>query len=200
MMVGMEQSEYVKYTRLEKKGGDYAAAMQLVKAGKAKVHDVNCVTMRSGEKATLESVREYIFPTEYELPELPSTIPPEKKFTVLPDIRIKVPTAFETRNLGTTLEFEPTLGEDGMSVDLRIEPEFIDPAGYATWLKYKDELGQADIKMPKFYTQRSRVGLTLMKGKFSLANTFSGKDDEGKVDSSQKVLMFVMVEVVVLKH
>lgn len=215
MTVGMQQAEYVKYTRMEKKDGFHAAAMQLVKQGKAEILDVNCVTARSGEKATLESVREVIYPTEYEPDEL--ACPPPQDFNEIvlkPEIRTKTPTAFETRNTGTTLEVEPTLGvelvvptledeptlgDKGSLVNMRFTPEFVDPVGYALWWKLQDEFGKADIVMPKFLTHHANLGLTLRSGKFALANTFSGKDAEGNVDNKRKILVFVMAEVIFVK-
>ncbi|HEV7401312.1 MAG TPA: hypothetical protein VGO11_00215 [Chthoniobacteraceae bacterium] len=60
------------------------------------------------QKMTSESIEEVRYATEYEPPQLPSTTPVEPSVEVLknwPLVGI-VPTAFETRNVGQTLEFE----------------------------------------------------------------------------------------------
>ena len=47
---------------------------QLVKDGKATIVETLLCTARSGQKATSESVEEFIYPTEYEPAELPDNI------------------------------------------------------------------------------------------------------------------------------
>jgi general secretion pathway protein D len=78
------------------------------------------VTTRSGQKANIEIIREFIYPTEYEPPELPNTVGATGGigggvggggagiFPVTP----ATPTAFETRNTGVMLEIEPTIDDN----------------------------------------------------------------------------------------
>ena len=40
------------------------------------------------------------------------------------------PTAFETRNVGDTLEFETVLGEDGRTCDLNFVPQHVGLLGF----------------------------------------------------------------------
>ncbi|SHI42286.1 type II and III secretion system protein [Rubritalea squalenifaciens DSM 18772] len=199
VLISMPQREYVAYTRMDKEDGHYAVAMQQVKAGKASVLDVNCVTTYSGVKASLESIREFIYPTEYEPPQLPSQ-PDGIEEPFVPKLRTELPTAFETRNLGTTLEVEPTVLEDGSTLSLRVIVELVDPVGYSLWLKYRDEFGQADMKMPLFLTKSANLSCKVKNQKFALLTTFTGRTAAGELDRNQKILMFVRADIMAIKH
>ena len=157
----------------QKKGADVMTAPSIV--------------ARSGEKATIEIIREFIYPTEYEPPELPASVAPPNNngggggggggngnvFPVTP----ATPTAFETRNTGVTLEVEPTLGDDGYTIDLRFAPEIVDFEGFINYgspiqTSATDALGnpvtititENRIEMPVFSTRRVNTGLTIYDG------------------------------------
>ena len=169
---------------------------ELIKAEKAKIIETQMVIARSGEKATSESIREYIYPTEYEPSESPTTVKIEngsgpgpahlKKDLATPP----TPTAFETRNLGSMLEIEPTLGENNLYIDLRFSPEIVYHVKNNKWATWKDKHGEADIMMPTFYTLRVTTALTLANKKPALVAALSPKDDQGVTDFSRKILIF----------
>jgi beta-lactamase regulating signal transducer with metallopeptidase domain len=74
------------------------------------------VTTKSGQRAVVEIVREFRYPTKFQ--------PDQKQ----PDGLL--PTEFETRNVGITLEAEPTVEPDGSSVDLALMPQIVELMGY----------------------------------------------------------------------
>lgn len=150
------------------------------------------VTARSGQKATIEIIREFIYPTEYEPPELPNSVGTSSidtggldvgggissggaisSFPVTP----ATPTAFETRNTGVTLEIEPTIGENDFVIDLRFVPEIVEFEGF---INYGSPIqsGGADvlgnpisititenrIEMPVFSSRRVNTSLTIYDG------------------------------------
>lgn len=144
------------------------------------------VLARSGEKATIEVIREFIYPTEYEPPELPSSTGGGNTqggiaggggggagFPVTP----ATPTAFETRNTGVTLEIEPTIGENNYTIDLRFAPELVEFEGFINYgspiqAPASDALGnpiqvtitENRIEMPVFSTRRVNTALTIYDG------------------------------------
>ena len=145
------------------------------------------IVSRSGEKATIEIIREFIYPTEYEPPELPNQVAVGgglggnavggnaggNIFPVTP----ATPTAFETRNTGVTLEVEPTLGDDGYTIDLRFAPEIVEFEGFINYgspiqTPATDALGnpiivtitENRIEMPVFSTRRVNTALTIYDG------------------------------------
>ena len=143
------------------------------------------VLARSGEKATIEVIREFIYPTEYEPPELPNAVGAtgglgggggvggSAIFPVTP----ATPTAFETRNTGVTLEIEPTIGEHNYTIDLRFAPELVEFEGFINYgspiqSPGSDALGnpiqvtitENRIEMPVFSTRRVTTALTIYDG------------------------------------
>jgi len=143
------------------------------------------ITARSGEKATIEVIREFIYPTEYEPPELPNTVgstdtsgllgggSSSSSFPVTP----ATPTAFETRNTGVTLEIEPTIGDNDYMINLRFVPEITEFEGFINYgspiqTTSTNALGspipvtitENRIEMPVFSTRRVNTQLTIYDG------------------------------------
>lgn len=98
---------------------------------------------RSGERSKIEVIREFIYPTEYEPPEVPNTVG-GTTFTDLntgeqasssPSTPITPahPTAFETRNVGVTLEVEPTVGPNRRYIELSLKPEMVEFEGFVNY-------------------------------------------------------------------
>jgi len=148
------------------------------------------VTARSGQKATIEIIREFIYPTEYEPPELPNSVGTNGNFGGLGGlgglggsgggsfpVTPATPTAFETRNTGVTLEIEPTIGENDFVIDLRFVPEIVEFEGFINYgspiqSPGTDALGnpvtstitENRIEMPVFSTRRVNTALTIYDG------------------------------------
>jgi general secretion pathway protein D len=142
------------------------------------------ITARSGEKALIEIIREFIYPTEYEPPELPNSIGGgiggdggvggnAGIFPVTP----ATPTAFETRNTGVTLEIEPTIGGNDFVIDLRFAPDIVEFEGFVNYgspiqSPATDFLGNPTtvtitenrIEMPVFSSRRVTTALTIYDG------------------------------------
>jgi len=89
---------------------------------------------RSGEKSKIEVVREFIYPTEYEPPELSQggdsgSGGGSGGGAVTP----ATPTAFETRDTGVTLEVLPTVGPDKKYIELSLRPELVEFEGFVNY-------------------------------------------------------------------
>ncbi len=102
------------------------------------------VVTKGGQKASIEIVREFIYPTEFDPPQIPTNVgsttqvfingvlqpsPPLGPIPVTPT----TPTAFETRRIGMILDVEPVISEDARSVDLTITPEFTEFIGFVNY-------------------------------------------------------------------
>jgi general secretion pathway protein D len=141
------------------------------------------VTARPGQKATIEIIREFIYPTEYEPPELPNQVGATGGlggggtgagiFPVTP----ATPTAFETRNTGVTLEIEPNVGANDYVIDLRFAPEIVEFEGFINYgspitSPASDAFGnpvtvtitENRIEMPVFSSRRVSTGITIYDG------------------------------------
>jgi general secretion pathway protein D len=59
--------------------------------------------------------------------------PPNGSFVSQGVVTPSTPTAFETRNLGVTLEVEPIIGPDGYTIDLNLSPEVVEFDGFINY-------------------------------------------------------------------
>ncbi len=81
------------------------------------------VTM-NGEEAIIKVVREYIYPTEYEIKENDSSDGDSDNVQVsYPSVE---PQEFETREVGVILQVVPQVSEDGQMISLELNPQIID--------------------------------------------------------------------------
>ncbi len=93
--------------------------------------DVNVtpsVTTKSGQKATVEIIREFIYPTEFDPPQVVNSLR-----ATAPLATPTTPTAFEMRKTGVVLDVEPVIGEDGGSIELNISPDITDFEGFVNY-------------------------------------------------------------------
>jgi general secretion pathway protein D len=170
------------------------------------------VTAKSGQKATIEIIREFIYPTEYEPPELPQQVGQGVgggggvggvlgsggggSFPVTP----ATPTAFDTRNTGVTLEIEPTIGQNDFVIDLRFVPEIIEFEGFINYgspiqSPGTDALGNPTntvitenrIEMPVFSARRVNTALTIYDG-YTVAVGGLIREDVQNVEDSVPIL------------
>lgn len=176
---------------------------KMITEKKAKLVDTMIIVARSQQKATNESIMEYIYATEYEPSEIPSSVTaPEKEITP-EDVKVMewlrtppTPTSFEPRNVGGTVEVEPTLAEDFKRVDLRFAWEIVDHEGEKAWLKYKDTMNNTyKIEMPKFYVKRISTAISCAPSTYTLVATTEPQNEKGVRDPSRKWLVFVKCEV-----
>ncbi len=95
----------------------FAAAKLLQRIGESKnvkALSSPSVATRSGQRAVIEVIREFRYPTEFEFDKGAGIITPK---------------AFETRNLGITLEVEPVAEAEG-PIDLNLVPQVVRLDGY----------------------------------------------------------------------
>jgi general secretion pathway protein D len=93
------------------------------------------VTTKSGQRAVIEIVREFRYPTTFTQPQVPQIA---SSTTVLNGVVPVVvtpttPQTFETRNTGVTLEVEPVVGPDGVTIDLNLVPQVVEFEGFINY-------------------------------------------------------------------
>lgn len=86
------------------------------------------VTTKSGQRATIDIVREFRYPAEYDLPQISATQGAQYA-PVVPT----TPTSFETKNVGITLEVEPTVAADNFSINLNLAPRVVEFEGFINY-------------------------------------------------------------------
>jgi general secretion pathway protein D len=150
------------------------------------------ILTRSGLAAEVQVIRELIYPTEYDPPELPQDFgdlsdigagggleedplaaPAPPSFPVTP----ATPTAFRTRDTGVTLRVTPQVGPDGYTIDMDLVPEVVEFEGFVNYgspitTSGTDILGNPTrivltanrIEMPVFSTRRVTTNVTVYDG------------------------------------
>lgn len=177
----------------------------MLKEGKAKMFDTISTVSRAGVKATSESIEEMIYPTEYEPPELPSSVLVPDKQVNNPDLLKALglmktpatPTSFEPRHLGSTIETESTLHENESKVEIRLAPEFV---SFIDWSKFNEEtdvLGNKhDIRMPKFSVMRIASSVTIPVGKPQFIGLHTAISENGQLDPNKKIIAILRCHVI----
>jgi general secretion pathway protein D len=145
------------------------------------------VTARSGQSAKIEVIREFIYPTEYEPPELPNSVGTGGNVSLTPGlggggggsfpVTPATPTAFEMKPTGVTLEIEPTIGENDFLINLKFVPEITEFEGFINYgspiqAPGTDALGnpvvsvvtENRIEMPVFSVRRVNSELSIYDG------------------------------------
>lgn len=96
------------------------------------------VTTKGGQRATVEVIREFIYPTEFDPPQIPTNVGGgggtvagggASSVPVTPT----TPTAFEMRPVGVRMEVDPTVGADGYTIDLNLAPEVTEFDGFINY-------------------------------------------------------------------
>jgi len=140
-----------------------------------------------GQSATIEIIREFIYPTEYEPPELPNQVGGNvgggvvgvggggggAGFPVTP----ATPSAFDTKNTGVTLEVEAQIDQNDSIIELRFTPTIVEFEGFVNYgspitAPATDALGnpvqivitENRIEMPVFSVRKVKTGLTIYDG------------------------------------
>ena len=95
------------------------------------------VVAKSGQKALIEVIREFIYPTEFEPPQVTQGTAPtgglNATAATAPMATPASPSAWETRFLGVSLEIEPTIVDNDFLVDLRFVPQITEFDGFINY-------------------------------------------------------------------
>lgn len=132
------------------------------------------VMTRSGQSSSVVIAREFIYPTEYEPPELPNSVGQGAGST---PVTPATPTAFEMREVGIKLEVLPVADANKRYIDLTLNPSFTDFDGFVNYgspinSTTTDILGnpttarvtENTILMPVFSVQKASTQLSVADG------------------------------------
>jgi len=105
------------------------------------------VTTKSGQRAVIEIVREFRYPTTFAPPQLPTFSGGGGSSGVVPPAIVtpNTPGNFETRNTGVTLEVEPVVGPDGITIDLNLVPQVVEFEGFINYGSPIFAIGQSTV-------------------------------------------------------
>ena len=118
----------------------------------------------SGAQAQVRSVRELIYPTEYEPPTVTTTnATPQaatEKTTTFP-----TPSGFKTRELGVLFNVTHTVGPDGRWINITLIPELSQPSKLGI-MKYEtlSSVGKTEITQPDICSWNLTTSIVLKSG------------------------------------
>jgi Bacterial type II and III secretion system protein len=169
------------------------ALQEKIEKNDATLVESTMVTARSGQRAKVESIHEFIYPTEYSTGEILN--PTDKSAVQVPPQAM----LFETRNVGVTLEVDPVLGMDDRTIDLNMVPELVYLAGTPSWGTHTSAGGKVDVKMPSFYTVKVATQVTAIAGEYVLIAFQTPRDlVTGQSDPTRRLLVFAKVDLTVV--
>lgn len=143
------------------------------------------VTTRSGQRANIEVVREFIYPTEFNPPQIPTNVGGGNGggggigTTTITNIPVTptTPTAFTMRPVGVRMEVDPVIGPDGFTIDLNLAPEVTEFEGFINYgspiqIPATDALGnpvpviltENRIPQPVFSVRKITTAVTVYDG------------------------------------
>ena len=162
-------------------------AKTLIGNKEAKIHFSGGLKTPSGQRGSIQKIKELTYPTKF--------TPVKKDGKTLPAATIEtalVRTAFETRNIGSQIEVEPTMDNTGQVIDLRISIEFTQSFGERIYHRVKDgDKWVPDLKLPVFATMRQLTGLTLTPHKTTLIGVTAAIGKDGMPDPDKRILHFI---------
>lgn len=170
---------------------------EMIAAKKAVLVGWPMVITKSGNRAVTENIDEQRYATEYSPATVPATDNPSTppadpnkpeakpaapaketaKTAPLPDGPVTA-TAFETRNVGVTLEIEPVLGPDGHLIDMQLAPQHVSLVRFekTTTIAAGKE---CTVEQPLFHTNKVTTNITVRDGQSILLGTFQAGKPEG---------------------
>ncbi len=186
---GMRRSE-----RLSGNAGPLRDSIKsLIDKNDARILETAIVIARSGQRAKVESITEFIYPTEYDPPTaIVSSNSKEQSVSIAPQA-----TAFETRNLGVTLEVDPVIGADDQTIDLNLAPEIVYLVDQENYGSFESDDSTVEVVMPTFYTMRTTTQIALMDGEYAFIGAHSPFNEKTmRTDPEHKVMLFVKADIV----
>ena len=169
-------AEMMKKDKIE---AAYVKIQELLAKGTAKLIGWPIVTTVSGQRAVSEAIHEVRFTTEYSPPtvNLTPNVPANATIKIAPSVDVTafagIPAAFETRNVGVTLEVEPSLSVDGKTINLNIVPQDVRLRGFnKVTMEVRGGGGKVVVEQPEFDVKKLTTSLTVRNGERVLLGVY----------------------------
>jgi Flp pilus assembly secretin CpaC len=174
-----------------------AKVQEILRRGGAKIIGWPTVTTTSGERAVVEAVNEVRYATEYSAGGVgiyynkdEGVVKKEEPVVRGADFHA-VPSAFETRNTGVTLEIEPRVESNGSTIHLQIVAQHIRLAGMKKIAIEKPNTQEKVVtEQPGFENFRVTTGFAMESGEQKLIGVFPATEPANHLE-----LMILRVEV-----
>ena len=146
---------------------------------------------KSGTRTTIQQIAQHIYSTEFEPPELPNQVAggagyqqdaKGKVTTANFPVTPATPTAFETRDVGQSLEIEAQADAENTQVQLQLHAQDVR-------FIQRDAIGQgmSKVEMPRFSNQKIMTSLTFDSGTPTYLGTISAPEELQPEEGEQRV-------------
>jgi hypothetical protein len=169
----------------------------MIKAGEAVIIETAAVRVKRAARANAVSCREWIYATEYEPPILPGNFGGQRGLSGKAEVGHagvpQIPTAFETKYVGSSLEAEVVVSADGRSIELEWACGLVSLQKINSFGKRRAPAGhEFDVLMPEFASMEPRGRIDVPDGGYVLAAL-------GKRDAAKDAHLLVMIRCDVLQ-
>ena len=169
----------------------------MAKEGKSSMIDSTYVVTPSGQRAKIESIREPIYPTEWD----PAGLPHELQGPIQSGLNFKTsagPTAFEMRPVRISVKLDPLVEDDNRNIQINIVSEMVqlvDRLEYGT--------GNTKAEQPLFESLKISTAVTVPDGRSALIGIHSletarageaATEEEREAVRDRRVLVFLTVK------
>jgi hypothetical protein len=168
--------------------GAFSQIQKMIAAGEATLIAWPEVVTKSGQRAVAEDIQEVRYASQFD-PRQPAAAAatdaekPAPGTAPLARGGAPVPTTFETRNIGATLEVEPVLAPDGKTIDLNLVPQHVRLLEFAPVASGRDANGHDwKIEQPRFYTAKTTTSVSLLAGQRMLLAEFRGPEGSEQIE------------------
>lgn len=149
-----------------------AEVQRWVGAGKANPIEISCSPTLPGNRSVVESIVEWRYATEYVMA-----------------VPTPIPSTFETRNTGYTLEWEPILDADLGAISIQMAPQMVTYMGDAP-KRDAAKLSPAFVPQPRFSTNKPSLNILTKHDQPCLIQVSTPFDENGKPRENVQVLTF----------
>ena len=158
---------------------------EMAEKGEARMVESTYIVTRSGQRAKIESIREYIYPTEWDPAEAPQKLtgPIDRDAAIMTPA---TPTAYEMRPVGNSLEIDPVIAADGEHLDLNLAPELVEFHGMKDWGH-----DVSTTPSPLFHSTKAMTAITMKFGGCELFGVFTPAPAHAKDGAGKRVLGFI---------
>jgi len=169
----------------------YEKIQGLITSGEAKLVGWPMIITQSGQRAVFEAIDEFRFAADYTAGGIGVYFPDretmehtkadanskEMKNTVSGTDFAGIPSSFETRNTGVSLEVEPTISEDLKKITLNIVPQHVRIKGMnQVAIERPETKEKVIVEQPEFTTMKSVTTFTIKNGEQRLLGVYPTTD------------------------
>lgn len=201
LAVKVASADFAAWMAKEKRGDLWTTTTEWTKSGRASRFVEFSGQVRPGTQTTWESIDEYIYPTSWFRSSQSSPDPSGKtapaqqdKATLSKGIAAgSIPSAFDTRNIGTSIEAK--IVDDPKGALLSFSWDHIKPGGMSVFRRIEvDGEWIPDVTAPLFVCRRVASTVRLQRDQWMLLGEVPAVRNDGQADREHCLLVFARAE------